>query len=58
MKKALIIGAAILIVIGATFALMQIEENSNETITMIESVDGGGKKYTVDLSESVGVTDP
>lgn len=57
MNKGIIIGIVVLVVIGIAFAIMQEPNNEDQQVEIIEGDEGEPQRYTVDLTESIGVTE-
>ncbi len=57
MNKGIIIGIVVLVVIGIAFAIMQEPNNETQQVETIEGDEGEPQRYTVDLSESMGVAE-
>ncbi|MBT5200974.1 MAG: hypothetical protein HOK63_03250 [Thaumarchaeota archaeon] len=56
MNKIIIIGIIVFAAIGIGFAVMQADEDDNDDGVIVETDNDGPKKYTVSISESMGVT--
>jgi len=54
MNKAVLVGVLILITIGIGFAVLQLDEDTQQDI-MIEENQEGSKNYVIDLTEKIGV---
>ncbi len=57
MNKGIIIGIVVLVVIGIAFAMMQVPNNETQQVEIIEGDEGEPKRYTANLSESMGVAE-
>lgn len=57
MNKGIIIGIVVLVVIGMAFAMMQVPNNEAQQVEIIEGNEGEPKRYTVGLTESMGVAE-
>ena len=57
MNKGIIIGIVVLVVIGIAFAMMQEPNNETQQVEIIEGDEGEPQRYTVNLSESMGVAE-
>lgn len=57
MNKGIIIGIVVLVVIGIAFAIMQEPNNETQQVEIIEGDEGEPQRYTVNLSESMGVAE-
>ena len=56
-KKAIIIGIIVIVIIGIGFAMSQGNESETQQVVVIEEDEGEPKRYTVGLSESMGVSE-
>ena len=57
MNKGIIIGIVVLVVIGMAFAMMQVPNDETQQVEIIEGNEGEPKRYTVGLSESMGLSE-
>ena len=57
MNKGIIIGIVVLVVIGIAFAIMQEPNNETQQVEIVEGDEGEPQRYTVDLTESMGVVE-
>lgn len=57
MNKGIIIGIVVLVVIGIAFAMMQVPNDETQQVEIIEGDVGEPKRYTANLSESIGVSE-
>ena len=58
MKKGVIIGIIVLLIIGVAFASVQLDSDEPEQIEVTSGNEGEPKRYTVGLSENMGMTEP
>jgi hypothetical protein len=54
MNKAVLVGVLILITIGIGFAVLQLDEDTQQDI-LIEENQGESKNYVISLTEEIGV---